>query len=227
MLPRCRSPAALGIDVPVPKPLAPAGTEYWAAPIVRRVTARSAPAPSAPAVASLSARTPEATADLVLVVGRRQERDGSVWLRVRLPILPNNRTGWIPRSAVGGYAVLHTRLVVDRSRLVATLFRDGRPIFRARVGIGKPSSPTPAGNFYVRDRVSGFADPFYGPLAFGTSARSAVLTDWPGGGFVGIHGTNRPDLIPGRVSHGCIRMRNADIVRLGRLMPAGTPLTIT
>jgi lipoprotein-anchoring transpeptidase ErfK/SrfK len=53
------------------------------------------------------------------------------------------------------------------------------------------------------------------------SARSAVLTDWPDGGFVGIHGTNQPELLPGRVSHGCIRMRNEDIVELGRSMPIG------
>jgi len=70
------------------------------------------------------------------------------------------------------------------------------------------------------------SSPFYGPVAFGTSARSEVLTDWPAGGFVGIHGTNRPDLLPGRVSHGCIRLRNQDILRLARLLPVGTPLTI-
>jgi lipoprotein-anchoring transpeptidase ErfK/SrfK len=63
-------------------------------------------------------------------------------------------------------------------------------------------------------------------VAFGTSARSAVLTDWPSGGFIGIHGTDYPELIPGRISHGCIRMRNSDILRLGRLMPVGTPLTV-
>jgi len=57
-------------------------------------------------------------------------------------------------------------------------------------------------------------------------ARSETLTDWPGGGFIGIHGTDRPDLIPGRVSHGCVRMRNHDIRRLARLMPIGTPVTI-
>ena len=74
--------------------------------------------------------------------------------------------------------------------------------------------------------LSRYASPFYGPVAFGTSARSAVLTDWPAGGFVGIHGTDQPELIPGRVSHGCIRLRNADIVRLARLMPVGTPVTI-
>jgi hypothetical protein len=39
-------------------------------------------------------------------------------------------------------------------------------------------------------------------------------------------GTDRPELLPGRVSHGCIRMRNADILRLARLMPAGIPVTI-
>jgi lipoprotein-anchoring transpeptidase ErfK/SrfK len=74
--------------------------------------------------------------------------------------------------------------------------------------------------------LSGFGNPFYGPIAYGTSAKSAVLTDWPGGGFVGIHGTNQPQLIPGRISHGCIRMRNRNILRLSRLMPVGTPLTI-
>jgi lipoprotein-anchoring transpeptidase ErfK/SrfK len=92
--------------------------------------------------------------------------------------------------------------------------------------VGQPRWPTPRGRFYVRDELTKFAGPTYGPLAFGTSARSAVLTDWPAGGFVGIHGTDHPELIPGRISHGCIRMRNADILRLARLMPVGTPLTI-
>jgi lipoprotein-anchoring transpeptidase ErfK/SrfK len=145
---------------------------------------------------------------------------------VRLPVLPNNTTGWVQRRALGGYGVVHTRLIVDRARLRATLVRDGRPVFRAPVGVGRPGWPTPAGSFYIRNRLTSYRSPMYGPLAFGTSARSAVLTDWPAGGFVGIHGTDQPELLPGRVSHGCVRMRNADIVRLGRLMPVGTPLTI-
>ena len=44
--------------------------------------------------------------------------------------------------------------------------------------------------------------------------------------MVGIHGTNEPQVVPGRVSHGCVRMRNRDILRLGRLMPVGTPVLI-
>ena len=65
----------------------------------------------------------------------------------------------------------------------------------------------------------------YGSWAFGTSAYSA-LSDWPGGGVIGIHGTNQPWLIPGRPSHGCIRRRNRAIVRLVGLMSIGTPVQI-
>ena len=100
-------------------------------------------------------------------------------------------------------------------------------LLRAPVGVGTPDAPTPPGEFYVRNKLTRYRSPAYGPVAFGTSARSPTLTDWPAGGFVGIHGTDRPDLLPGRVSHGCIRMRNADILRLERLMPVGTPLTIS
>jgi lipoprotein-anchoring transpeptidase ErfK/SrfK len=160
------------------------------------------------------------------VIGRAEEAHGRVWVRVRLPVLPNGTSGWLPRRAISGYTVVRTELIVDRARLRATLLRDGRPVFHAPVGIGEPRWPTPAGRFYVRNKLVRYRSPFYGPLAFGTSARSSTLTDWPDGGFVGIHGTNQPDLLPGRVSHGCIRLRNSDILRLGRLMPVGTPVTI-
>src|SRR3954453_20340192 len=106
------------------------------------------------------------------------------------------------------------------------IYRDGKKITSAPVGTGQPQSPTPPGEFYIRDKLTDYASPFYGPVAFGTSARSTVLTDWPDGGYVGIHGTDAPGLIPGRVSHGCIRLRDGDILRLARLMPVGTPLTV-
>jgi lipoprotein-anchoring transpeptidase ErfK/SrfK len=145
---------------------------------------------------------------------------------VRLPVLGDPNTGWIPRNALAGYGTVTTHLVVNLESLRATLFRGGRAVFRADVGVGRFSWPTPRGEFYVRNKLTGFASPMYGPVAFGTSARSSVLTDWPAGGYVGIHGTDRPDLIPGHVSHGCIRMRNEDILRLSKLMPVGTPITI-
>ena len=119
------------------------------------------------------------------------------------------------------------RLVVSRGRLRATLFRKGRRIWSARVGIGKPGTPTPAGSFYVRERLRlGRGGGPYGSFAFGTSAYSPGLSDWPGGGVVGVHGTDKPGLIPGRVSHGCVRLRNGDINKLRRLMGLGTPVLI-
>lgn len=196
----------------------------WAL-VLRAVDARSAPDPAAPVVASLATRTPEGTPEAVPLLARRAV-DGRLWLRVRLPVLPNGSTGWIPRAAVGGYEEVRTHLIISRAGQSARLERRGRTVFRARIGIGRRGSPTPAGTFMVRNRLTGFSDPVYGPLAFGTTARSATLTDWPGGGFIGLHGTNQPGLLPGRVSHGCVRLRNGDIRRLGRLLAIGTPVSI-
>jgi lipoprotein-anchoring transpeptidase ErfK/SrfK len=176
-------------------------------------------------VATVATRTSDRTDNLVLLLDRVSIA-GSLWVRVRLPVLPNRTTGWVRRSTLGGYHEVTAHVVVDRRHRRLTLLRRGHAIFHARVGVGKVATPTPAGEFYVRSRLTRFTDPTYGPLAFGLSARSAVLTDWPGGGFVGIHGTDQPGRLPGRVSHGCIRLRNRDVLRLGRLMPVGTPVTI-
>jgi lipoprotein-anchoring transpeptidase ErfK/SrfK len=212
----------------VPRPVRlshSAAVSYWAS--VRRETpARTAPSASAPVVADLPTTTPEGTTNIVLALGRRTDASRRLWVHVRLPVLPNRRTAWVPRRALGVYGVVHTHLIVSLQRLTATLLRNGRPVFRAPIGVGQPQWPTPRGQFYIRNALTRFSSPFYGPIAFGTSARSSVLTDWPGGGFIGIHGTNAPELLPGRVSHGCIRLRNEDILELRRLMPVGTPVTI-
>jgi lipoprotein-anchoring transpeptidase ErfK/SrfK len=197
----------------------------WA-PVRRAVAARRRPDSGAARVARLPTRTPDDTVNIVLVRESRSDQAGRVWVRVSMATLPNGRTGWVPRSALGGYGTVDTRLVVDLDRLTATLFKRGRRTFHARIGVGRRGSPTPRGRFFVRDRLTRFAERFYGPVAFGTNARSPGLTDWPGGGYIGIHGTDRPGLVPGHISHGCIRMRNADILELARRMPVGTPITI-
>jgi lipoprotein-anchoring transpeptidase ErfK/SrfK len=198
---------------------------YRYAFVIRRAVVRTKPRRTAARVAVLDRWTPEGTTNLVTVLeGRRTKR--GVWIKVRLAILPANRTGWVQRKALSDWKELRTRLVVDRRRFTATLYKRGKVIFRAPVGVGLSHWPTPRGEFFIRNQLYGFGNAVYGPIAFGTSARSAVLTDWPGGGFIGIHGTNQPSILPGRVSHGCIRMRNEDILRLARLMPVGSPLTI-
>ncbi len=217
-------PSALVTQRPVPLRNASSVTRW--APVLRTTVARRRPNFYSAPLGVIPARTPEGTTNLVVADDEVVSR-GVVWVRVPLAVLPNGIEGWVPRSSLGGWSFVDTSLVINRARLIATLLRAGRAIFRARVGIGAPGTPTPAGTFYVRDRLTRFADRFYGPIAFGTNARSPTLTDWPAGGFIGIHGTDQPDLIPGRVSHGCIRMTNASILRLAELMPIGTPVTIT
>jgi L,D-transpeptidase catalytic domain len=225
-LPRLPAPVEPAFAPGKPSVLRVSGHATRWAVVRTAVVARLAPHARAPAITELEIETPEGTSNIVLALANRVDKSGRLWIRVRLPVLDVPSTGWVPREALGGYGTVTTRLIIDLDLQRATLFRDGRAVFRADVGIGKRSWPTPRGEFYIRNKLRGYVSPTYGPVAFGTSARSRVLTDWPADGFVGIHGTDRPDLLPGRVSHGCIRMRNNDILRLSKLMPVGTPLTI-
>jgi hypothetical protein len=228
------SATAGGLPVPVAPAFTPGAPRrlgsirhlsYWA-PVERSVPARTAPSATAPTVSRLSPRTPEGTRNTVAVFERTKDREGAPWVRVGLAVLPNGTTAWVPRAALGGYGTVDDRLDVDLGRLRATLYSNGRAVFEAAIGVGTVTSPTPTGRFYIRNKLTRYRSPAYGPVAFGTSARSPSATDWPAGGFVGIHGTDRPELLPGRVSHGCIRMRNPDILELARRMRVGTPVTI-
>jgi hypothetical protein len=197
----------------------------WAHP-VRVASIRWLPTPGARQIAPTHYLTEDGFPEVYVVLRSWIDPKGHSWLEVRIPMRPNGRTGWVRHSALGPLYRVRTLLVVDRPKLRATLYRRGQRIWSAPVGIGKPSTPTPAGRFWIREKFRTL-DPggLYGPVAFGSSDYS-VLSDWPGGGVIGIHGTNEPSLIPGRPSHGCIRVRNAAVSRLWRLMPIGTPLLI-
>lgn len=217
---------------PQTRRLSGADGSRWA--YVRAATpARGAPRSTAMRVARISLETSVRTREVVLAIAERRGANGRLWTRVRFPVRPPRRaTGWVPRRSLGAYHLTTTRLRIDRGTLTATLRDAGRAVWRAPVAIGTTTNPTPPGRFYVRSRIvpteGGVVEPggFYGVFAFGTSGYAPNLSDWPGGGVVGIHGTNRPDLIPGRVSHGCVRVRNAEIARLRELMPLGTPVEI-
>jgi len=185
---------------------------------------RTLPSVAAAAIGRLRFLTEDGLAEVYIALDARVDAAKRAWLRIRVPGRPNGRTGWVRREALGDLLVVRTRLVVQRKALRATLYKSNKPIWTAKVGIGKAGTPTPLGVFYIRERLRGSGGT-YGPWAFGTSAYSA-LSDWPGGGVVGIHGTNQPGLIPGRPSHGCIRVRNDQIRRLARLMPIGTPVHV-
>ena len=185
---------------------------------------RAKPSNHSRTLARLRWQTEDGPPEVYVVLSSRRVK-GATWMKIRIPGRPNGRTGWVRDEALGGLHEIHTALTIDQRTLTATLTRRGRVIWSSRVGMGAPGTPTPKGRFWIRERLRGFGGS-YGPWAFGTSAYSNTLTDWPGGGVIGIHGTDEPGLIPGRPSHGCVRVPNWKISRLARLMPIGTPVRI-
>jgi hypothetical protein len=185
------------------------------------------PSPGSHVIGQLRFLTVDSQAELYVTLASARMSSGQTWIKIELPARPNGQTGWVPRSALESLHMVNGYLLVDRTTLRATLFRNGRAIFSAPIGVGKPGTITPPGSFYVLEKLVTLNDPAYGPVALGTSAYAPTLSEWPGGGIVGIHGTDEPQLIPGRPSHGCVRMRNADIMRLWSLISVGTPIEIT
>jgi hypothetical protein len=202
-------------------------TRTWAAWVRKPVLVRRAPSLRARPKGSLKTKTFHGSPELVVVLGFAEVR-GRSWLRIRYSGL-GTRKGWIPDSAVSDVLLMtENRLVLDLSQLRLRLMRGRRVLFSTPVGVGAAGSPTPRGRYYIRERLGPFANAnsIYGALAFGTSAFSPYRTDWPGGGQVGIHGTNQPGLIPGNISNGCVRLRNSAVLRMGRLLRVGTPLMV-
>jgi hypothetical protein len=200
-------------------------TTWWASPEAR-VTLRSEPAVTASRIGRLHLYTEDGFPEVDIVIREAVTSAGVRWLRVMQPLKPRADTGWVPARFMTPLTQVHTRFVVNRAAERATLYSHGRLVWSAPVGPGKPSTPTPAGHYWIREKFLVPGDGLYGTRAFGTSDYSPYETDWPEGGIVGIHGTDEPGLIPGDPSHGCIRIRNSDIERLYRLMPIGTPVII-
>jgi hypothetical protein len=187
---------------------------------------RRAPSTLGARVGRLRFQTEDGFPEPYLLLRTAVDRRGRTWVQLRVPGRPNGRTGWVVRGALARLHIVRTHLRINRTTLRAVLYRDGKPIWHSAIGVGTPSTPTPAGRYIVRERFRiAKKGGIYGPYAFGTSAYS-ILSDWPRGGVVGVHGTNAPGLIPGRPSHGCVRLRNDAILRLARLMPVGTTIRI-
>jgi lipoprotein-anchoring transpeptidase ErfK/SrfK len=164
---------------------------------------------------------------LYLVLHAHWDSGGREWVKIRIPGRPNGRVGWVKRDALGALQVTHLLIVVDRERLRMSFYRDGRRIWSAPVGVGKPGTPTPAGHYWIDERFK-ISDPSSGyyPYAFGTTDYS-TLSDWPGGGIVGIHGPYYDAAgIPGYISHGCIRLRVPDDFWLAAHVKLGTPVRV-
>jgi lipoprotein-anchoring transpeptidase ErfK/SrfK len=162
------------------------------------------------------------------IVGARAAAGGCAPLayRVQLPVAPNGHSGWISADAVRVFDV-DSRIVVDLSERRLVAFRDGKQVLSAPVAIGSPQTPTPIGRYFVNERwLLASGDGPFGIAALGISAHSAVLRNWVQGGPIALHGTNEPSSIGQAVSHGCVRLSNADMQKLLGVAPAGTPVVI-
>ena len=154
-------------------------------------------------------------------------RDGQ-WLKVRLPGRPNGHTGWISLNATARF-VTHWHIVVDLSRRRVTVYQAGRPVLIFRAVVGKPSTPTPIGEFFVEESITLGATGVGGPFALALSARSNVLQEFDGGpGQIALHGlTNIGGVLGSAVSHGCVRLGNDAMRWLAARIGPGVPVTIT
>ena len=191
---------------------------------VDAVTVRTAPGPAAPAIEVMHQFRRDYRLQEVLATGTRLGADGKQWFRISVPMRPNGKTGWIPATSVT-LAPTTNQIVVHRASRTIDVFSHGKRRLHAAVAIGAPGMETPLGHYYVQARFVP-DDPFLGVFAVETSAYSK-LSEWPGGGVVGIHGTSMPQLLGQAVSHGCVRVSNATASALRRLAPLGTPIWIT
>lgn len=213
------SVAAPGARADPPAAFPAAGGINWSA-----IAVRSGPSADAPRIGVLQEFRRDYRYQVVFALGQRVGEDGRLWYRVLLSRRPNGTTGWVRADGVDVRPVT-TKIVVRRSQRSLEVVRHGETIFRTTVAVGAPGTETPLGRFYLMTEFRP-TDSFYGTWAFETSAYSPTVTDWPGGGKIGIHGTSAPGLLGRAVSHGCIRVSNAAANRLHALVGPGTALRI-
>jgi lipoprotein-anchoring transpeptidase ErfK/SrfK len=215
------SPArAAGTTVPVSQPLVV---------LLHDHVARTRAAVDARRIETVAARRPLTRVRTILpVLGEATSDDGRTWVQVRLPGRPNGHKGWIPaartRSASTGW-----HISVDLSARRVAVYRDGLLERRFKAIVGKRSTPTPRGQFFVEEALSLSSTAAGGPFALASSARSRVLQEFDGGpGQIALHGTNNLiGALGTAVSHGCIRLSTRAITWLARRIGAGVPLTVT
>jgi lipoprotein-anchoring transpeptidase ErfK/SrfK len=171
------------------------------------------------------ARSPTGKGIAPMLVETRRTIHEQRWVEILLPIRPNGSTAWAHVDDVE-LVPRHEEIVVDLSQRVLRHYVRDELVDKFRVGVGAPATPTGVGTFYVWQRVPfSDANQAYGIFALGLSGFSPVLSDWPGGGRMAIHGTPYASDRGRLVSHGCVRVYNDDMKHLLDVR-FGTPVII-
>jgi lipoprotein-anchoring transpeptidase ErfK/SrfK len=208
------------------KPSYPVVSKFPAAggSLSNSVPVRAKPDPRAHVIKVMHQFRSDFRPQVFFAVRKATGTDGEVWYRISIPMRPNGSFGWIPAKTVS-LKPTHSEIVINLKRRVVDIYRFGKRKWHGLVAIGAPGRETPVGHYFVASRFVPYHDTFLGVFAEETSAYSK-LTEWPGGGVVGIHGTSLPQLLGKAVSHGCVRVSNTTARHLRALAPLGTPIWI-
>lgn len=116
------------------------------------------------------------------------------------------------------------------------LIKAGKLVKEYSVGVGSSkANMTPPGIYAIDKKVINpiWEHPYKSPgeSRVGSGANNPLGTRWigfhaKGSGVYGIHGTNQPNSIGHFVSHGCVRMHNADVEELFELIEINTPVKV-
>jgi lipoprotein-anchoring transpeptidase ErfK/SrfK len=209
------TPSAHGSTVAAPQ------TSWLVAEAKRATAVYRRPSAEAP----LRVRLPRINAHgcvTVMLVRSIRTVGGATWYDVWLPLRRNFSSGWVKAGDVGVYPTA-AEIVVDLSARRLTVYRHGKPMDHFTVAVGSAQYPTPTGSFFVAEKTTPPPGGPYGVLALGLSGYQPLL---PTRGALAIHGTDNDAVLGQAVSEGCIRMRNADVVKVSRWVPAGSPVLI-
>ncbi|MBP8950754.1 MAG: L,D-transpeptidase family protein [Armatimonadetes bacterium] len=198
-------------------------TEFAPGSRTARRNLHSLTLPAPPFVEGHDLYVPVRSAAVALGLELTQERGGSV---VCLTRGATTVRALIPAQAFS--------IEIDRSDRWVRVFYAGELAkhYRACTGAGEN---TPVGRFHIQNKCvwpgwraywgefipGGSSRNPLGARFMGTSARGRV-TGWT----IGIHGTNQPSSIGRRISGGCVRLPNPDIIELYEVIPIGTRVTI-
>ena len=226
--PPTSTPGSTTVPEPVAAELGPEDLQGFIATPTGDPEVRSTPDDAGERL-QVPATTPVGAPTTFAIIGDPASPEPPGYYEVLLPTRPNGATAWVPQASV---TVTRTdlRLFVDLEGRTLRVERDGTEVFTGTTAVGTADDPTPTGGTYITELIDNQEpDGAYGPYAFGLALHSDSRTEFNGGpGQVGIHGTNRPDLIGQAVSHGCIRLSNADIEELvGLELPLGAPVFVT
>jgi hypothetical protein len=142
-----------------------------------------------------------------------------------------------PKVTTGGLSKAYGTIVtIDRGNFKLRLFKNLKLSKTYGVAVGMPAYPTPTGQFSISNKAvnpawtapnSPWAGAYANETVAGGSAENPLKARWLGiVNGVGIHGTGAEGSIGSRASHGCIRMRVADVIDLYPRVPVGSPVLI-